>query len=184
MDIAALISKVIKRDSESERLFYDYCYTHCFKIAQVYSSDISEATSTFNHAMLYVFNNLNSLSHPHKILAWVGTIVRNDCIDHIRKKSVYSNKLLKFTDDIDSNSTLNDAMTNMAMSEIMEAVNKLQPEYRLCFVMKVMDGYSYREITQQLSINENTAKWYVAEAKKTLRQLLIHYQKESDRYGS
>jgi RNA polymerase sigma-70 factor (ECF subfamily) len=72
----------------------------------------------------------------------------------------------------------------MAMSEIMEAVNKLQPEYRLCFVMKVMDGYSYREITQQLSINENTAKWYVAEAKKTLKLLLIHYQKESDRYGS
>ena len=72
----------------------------------------------------------------------------------------------------------------MAMSEIMDRVNELQSEFRLCFVMQVMDGFSYREISDKLSINENTAKWYVAEAKKRLRKNLIHYQQKSDRYGS
>lgn len=55
------------------------------------------------------------------------------------------------------------------MEEIILYINLLKPDFRLCFILKEIDGYSYKEIAEKISINENTAKWYVSEAKKKLQ---------------
>ena len=36
----------------------------------------------------------------------------------------------------------------------------------------VLDGFSHREIGEQLSISEGTSRWHLSEAKKQLRRLL------------
>jgi RNA polymerase sigma-70 factor (ECF subfamily) len=38
--------------------------------------------------------------------------------------------------------------------------------------MAVIDGFSHKEIGEQLHISEGTSRWHLAEAKKKLRELL------------
>ena len=79
---------------------------------------------------------------------------------------------------------LNEALSNLTMEAIFQLINQLKPTYRLCFILKELDGFSYQEIAEELSINVNTAKWYVQEAKKILQKQLIKagYQKSNKRW--
>lgn len=169
MDVQKILHKIEKGDIKAEKAMYDFCFKHCFKIAMVYSEDRAEAISVFNHAVLYVFNNLNQLDNPENLIKWSSKIIKNDCIDQIRKKAVYKNKLIAYSEQGQSNVVLNQAMSSLAMEEIIQHINLLKPDFRLCFVLKEIDGYSYKEIAEKLSINENTTKWYVSEAKKKLQ---------------
>lgn len=169
MDVKKIIHKVKKGDISAEKAMYNYCFKHCFKIALVYCDDKAEAISVFNHAVLYIFKHLHKLDTPENLIKWSSRIIKNDCIDQIRKKAVYKNKLIAYSAQGQSTTVLNEAMSSLAMEEIIRHINQLKPDYRLCFVLKEIDGYTYKEIVETLSINENTAKWYVSEAKKQLK---------------
>lgn len=172
MDVKKVIHKVKQGDISAEKTMYNYCFRHCFKIALVYCDDKAEAISVFNHAVLYIFENLHKLDNPENLIKWSSRIIKNDCIDQIRKKAVYKNKLIAYSEQGQSTIVLNEAMSSLAMEEIIHHINQLKPDYRLCFVLKEIDGYTYKEIAEQLSINENTAKWYLSEAKKQLQTQL------------
>lgn len=88
MDVSKIQQKIEKGDIKAEKIMYDYCFKHCFKIALVYCEDRTEAISVFNHAVLYIFNNMHQLDKPENFLKWINRIIKNDCIDQIRKKAV------------------------------------------------------------------------------------------------
>jgi len=54
----------------------------------------------------------------------------------------------------------------------MEAIQELTPVYKTVFNLYVMEGYSHKEIAEELNINEGTSKSNLAKAKRNLRDLL------------
>ena len=54
----------------------------------------------------------------------------------------------------------------------MDCIQELSPVYRTVFNLYVMEGYSHKEIADELNINEGTSKSNLAKAKRNLRQLL------------
>jgi len=172
MDLKKLIYNIQKGDSQAERIVYDYCTIHCFKTALIYTYDKAEAIDVFNHTMLYIFDHFHKLDKPENLLKWVHRILKNDCIDHIRKKTIYQNKLSNYKEEVPS-TVMNEAMSNLAMEEIIQLIHQLKPTYRLCFILKEIDKYTFKEIATELAINENTAKWYLSEAKKILQKQLV-----------
>jgi len=175
MEITKLIYQVEQGDVKAEKELYDYCYRHCFKIAAIYCKDKNTATSVFNHTMIAVFEKLSSLARPAGLVNYVARVLKNDCIDHIRRQTVYQNKLVTVAENTSNMVAINTAISALAMEDIMELVNKLKPEYRVCFLLHALDDYTYREIAEELAININTAKWYVVEAKKELQKGLKNY---------
>jgi len=180
-DIPLLIQQVKQGDLAAQRQLYYYCFVHCFKVAQIYCGHREEAMSVFNHSMLDVFDQLDQLQHPARITSWVGAIIKRDCIDQIRKQGTYRNKLVVLDETETDIVVENDALTELAMADIISLVNQLKSTYRLCFIMRALEGYTYDEISKKLSINLNTAKWYYSEAKKILREKiggLYHFNKK------
>ncbi|NCP46219.1 MAG: RNA polymerase subunit sigma-70, partial [Flavobacteriales bacterium] len=52
------------------------------------------------------------------------------------------------------------------------AIQELTPVYKTVFNLYVMEGYSHKEIAEELNINEGTSKSNLAKAKRNLRDLL------------
>ena len=67
---------------------------------------------------------------------------------------------------------------NISPNEIMEAVQQLTPQYRTVFNMYVVDGFTHKEIGEQLGINEGTSKSNFAKAKMNLKKTLAKKIKE------
>lgn len=156
-----------------ERKLYALLYTNLFKIPMAYCSDKEEATGVFNFSMVDVFKHLKSFKDQDSLMKWAYRIIKNDCIDHVRKKTVYRNKLLNVKNEEKPISSLNEGISNLKMEELMACIQQLNDTHRLCFSMYEFDGYSHQEISDRLKINLNTSKWYLAEAKKELRKIII-----------
>jgi len=164
-----IIKGVRNKDPLQEKKLYQILYENLFKIALAYCSDKEEATSVFNYAAVDIFEQLKDFHSQEELLRWAATILKFDCIDHVRKKAVYKNKLLAIPTNPDAHKVENEALSSLYMEELFEYLNTLKPAYRLCFVMYVLEGYTHKEIAEQLNINQNTSKWYLAEAKKELK---------------
>jgi DNA-directed RNA polymerase specialized sigma24 family protein len=57
----------------------------------------------------------------------------------------------------------------MDAKKMMQLVQQLPLGYRTVFNMFVIDGYSHKEISDYLSINENTSKSQLFKARKQLQ---------------
>lgn len=174
MNIKQLIHHVLRRDPSSEKELYRLLYVHHFKIAEAYCDNEEEARSIFNHAAMDIFDNLKSYETEGDFLRWSARVIKNDCIDHNRKKCVYRNKLEVLKSTTKDSPSNNDALDSLYYEDVHRLLKHLKPKYRLCFILHVLEGYTYEEIAQELDININTAKWYSAEAKKKLKSLLTH----------
>ena len=67
----------------------------------------------------------------------------------------------------------NNDYINISTEEIMKAVQQLPTAYRTVFNMFVVDGFTHKEIAEQLGINDGTSKSNLSKAKMHLKKILI-----------
>ena len=56
--------------------------------------------------------------------------------------------------------------------DLLKMIETLPPGYRIVFNMYAIDGYTHKEIAEQLGINENTSKSQLSRARSYLQKML------------
>ena len=171
MEFLQIILGVKRKDPIKEKQLYQLLYQSSFKVALSYCSDIEEATGVFNYSVMDIFQNLKNFDSEASFLKWAYRVIQNDCLDHIRKKTVYKSKLNAVKKNSFEQLSFNEAVSNFRIQDIMQLIAKLSTDQRVCFVLYELEGYTHKEIASKLNININTSKWYLAEAKKNLRNM-------------
>ena len=64
-------------------------------------------------------------------------------------------------------------MDELTAKELMKIIQKIPTGYRTIFNMYAIEGYSHKEIAQELSISESTSKSQLSRARATIKELLI-----------
>ena len=94
----------------------------------------------------------------------------NTSIDYYRKNT------RRRTDDLDTAYNLSsdtpDAVSQCSEQDILLAVQQLTPAYRAVFNLYVIEGFSHREISEQLDITESTSRSNLVKARLKLQALL------------
>ena len=79
--------------------------------------------------------------------------------------------MLKYADEVSDNITVEPtSIDKLSANEMMLMVCELPVMQRTVFNMLAIDGFTHREIAEQLNIPEGTSKWYMAEAKRKLQK--------------
>lgn len=164
-------------DRKCQQIIYQKLYEKMYSICIRYSKDKDDALDILQDGFIKVFTNIKLFGSLGSFEGWVRKIIVNTAIDFYRKKKqsvVYSNTTYVETNAEDlTEEDENDAeYSNITSEEIMEAVQKLPPAYRTVFNMFVMDGFSHKEIAEQLGIAEGTSKSNLAKAKINLKKSL------------
>ena len=97
-------------------------------------------------------------------------------IDDFRKNSKHN--LIEYSDEISTNDnyTINDYDLEIRAEELNNMILKLPKATKLVFNLFAIDGYSHKEIAEQLEISTNTSKWHVKEARKKLKEQILKKQ--------
>lgn len=136
--------------------------------------DDHEAIEVLNNGMIKVFRNIRSFD-PDKgsLFNWCYTIVRNAALDKLKKKKYPS---VPFTDK--HTEIASDDTPTMQLEEkaIYALLNVLEQPARVICSLFYMEGFSVKEIAQQLDLAEGTVKWYLHQARKKLKPVFEkHY---------
>ena len=71
----------------------------------------------------------------------------------------------------------NNLHAKMGYDEIVKLITQLPDASRTVFNMYAIEGYTHREISETLNINEGTSKWHLFEARKILKNKIENLEK-------
>jgi len=136
-----------------------------------YTNNRDEAYDILQDTFIKVFEKITSYKNEGSFEGWLKRICVNTALDHIRR-----NKMDKFIDDVDDVqfklSSNQGAIDELLAEDLMQVLQSLPVGYRTVFNMYVIDGYSHKEIAEQLNITESTSKSQFSRARAILQKII------------
>ncbi|UPK72933.1 RNA polymerase sigma factor [Chitinophaga filiformis] len=155
---------------KAQEQLYRQLYGFAMAIAMRYAVDEHEAADILTHAFVKMFRSIQSFDVTKgNFHGWLKKIVINESLDHIKQRSRFSSVELETVEEPSVN---NSVIEKTDAAAILALVRQLPPATHAVFVLYAIDGYTHREIAEQLNISEGTSKWHLSEARKILQQKL------------
>ena len=164
-----IVAGCLKGDSKAQRTLYDTYSRKMMGICMRYAGDHDEAQDILQDGFIKVFNKLGSYKGSGAFGGWIARTMVNTALDHIRR-----NKQNKQALDIEEAEYLvpidGTTLSTLGTKELMRLIQALPTGYRTVFNMFAIEGYSHKEIADELHISENTSKSQFRKAKAYLRR--------------
>ncbi len=133
-------------------------YNYAFKMLW----DQPACEDIIQNTFIKLFENLEKIRNSERIEVWLFTTVRNQVYTLFRNKKVHVDQFnVVDTDEIeiDSNYRLEAEFEERELKEIiLIELNKLPFEQKEVFLLKEYGGFSYKEISTMMNINEDLVK--------------------------
>ncbi|MFA8343105.1 MAG: RNA polymerase sigma factor [Rhodothermaceae bacterium] len=124
-----------------------------------------------------IYHKLGEFRFQSKFTTWLYRITVNKCRDYLRKKRVRS--IFVPIKDTDKEPVAKSRNENLDIPHLVRnAINKLPEKLRTPLILRDIDGFSYKEIADQMGCEVGTVKSRIFRARESLKVLLEPYQKE------
>lgn len=153
-----------------------------FRLALRITLNREEAEDVVQDTLIKVWNARDRWQEFDSIEAYSLTIARNLSLDCIKKKENQNDSLEEQnTERLDENtSTPSERMIQKDKLDIVRnIIDELPEKQRSCLQLRDIEGKSYKEIADILSITEDQVKVNIFRARQTVKQRFQQF----DRYG-
>jgi RNA polymerase sigma-70 factor, ECF subfamily len=145
-----------------------------FALRQLRAETLAE--DVVQEAFVRVVQNAGEFKHEARFSTWVYTIVRNLCIDQLRKRALRKHPSLdeprRGADGDASGPTLLDQTAD----RISCAVDGLPDDQREVFLLRELSNLPFKEIAEITGVPENTVKSRMRYALERLQEQLSEYE--------
>lgn len=172
--INEIIQGCLKNKRKYQKLLYDRYARLMYRICLSYVNDRDAAQDVLQDGFIKVFKNIRHYDENGSLDGWIRKIIVNTAIDYLRSKKRLGN-MLEYDDEIKSSDVKNDGIQNVNVEAILLKVNQLPDGARAVFNLYALEGYSHKEIAQQLAITEGTSKSQFNRAKRMLKDWLKEF---------
>ena len=180
---AAIVRKVLGGDANAfETLVLEY-EKNVYNIALRMTGNSEDAADMTQEAFIKAYNSLQSFRGDSKFSVWRYRIVSNVCLDFLRSKNRRPTVSLSVEDDDGEDAQLDVADESqspellldrkLTRDSVRRGLDSLPPDYRQILLLREIQGLSYDEIAQALSLEVGTVKSRIFRARKRLCNFLI-----------
>jgi RNA polymerase sigma-70 factor (ECF subfamily) len=136
-----------------------------------YMGNREDAEDVLQEGFVSVFTKLDSYTGSGSFEGWARKIFVNTALMHLRKTDA-----LGLSDDIDQARSLHteeaSAVQNIGYKELLKLIAALPPDARTVFNMYVVEGYSHKDIADQLGCTEATSRSKLQRARIRLQEMI------------
>ena len=180
---AAIVRKVLGGDANAfETLVLEY-EKNVYNIALRMTGNSEDAADMTQEAFIKAYNSLQSFRGDSKFSVWLYRIVSNVCLDFLRSRNRRPTVSLSVEDDDGEDAQLDVADESqspellldrkLTRESVRRGLDSLPPDYRQILLLREIQGLSYDEIAQALSLEVGTVKSRIFRARKRLCNFLI-----------
>lgn len=167
-----IIRNCLKEDRISQKKLYKHYKVFLFGICMRYAKSKTEAEDILSEGFYKILKDLHQFSGDASFKGWMRKIIVNTALMYIRK-----HRKMNFT-DFDEVSEKRIIQKDYALFErnraeaIILMVRELPLSQQTVFNLRAMDGYTFKEISAQLKVNESTVRSHFLRARKKLQFLI------------
>lgn len=170
MNEAQLIEQCLEGNAFAQRRLYDLHADLMLGICLRYMGSRDKAQDVLQDGFIRVFSKLDTYKGEGALGAWIRRIMVNTALEHLRKLKKHE----MATDFQDAAYLVPDqeqTISGLSAKEIMAIIQKLPTGYRTVLNLYAVEGYSHKEIAEQLDISEGTSKSQYSRAKALLQKM-------------
>lgn len=165
-----------KQNRVAQRLVYEIMAPKLYRLCKRYLKKEEEIEEVLADAFFTLFTKIDQLKEDLAFEAWARKITVNNCLLQIKKNINFN----LYLEDVSYNSQpLADEVTDLEEEDLLNLLNYIPDGCQTIFNLFVIEGYSHKEIAEQLGISEGTSKSQLNAAKSKLKELVrtFYYQK-------
>ena len=175
LNIEQLIDLCKSNNQQAQLEVYNRYFKAMYNTSLRIVKDSYEAEDIMQDSFLLAFTKLDTLKDPKIFGSWLKRIVINNSIYHYKKNSKYNNvplddviyKIEDTSDGLDSSE-----LTSLKTNQVLETINTLKENYKICLTLHLIEGYDYEEIGDILNISQANCRTMISRAKESLRKKL------------
>ncbi len=171
-----LIEGCKRKNAQAQKSLYDHYAGKLYALCCRYIKEKMEAEDVLIIAFTKILDRIDQYKGEGSFEGWMKRIVVNESLTYLRR-----NKNMYLEMDIEAADREPDfeKMENELHAEdLMKLIDALPSGYRIVFNLYAIDGYSHKEIAEQLGISENTSKSQLSRARVVLQKSLLKTEKE------
>lgn len=153
-----------------QRELYDRYAAKMYGVCLRYAANAEEAEDVLQEGFIKVFRKMTTFRREGSFEGWIRRIFVNTAIEHYRKKT-YLQPITEQEENTVEGKYIS-VLDKLAEKDIINLVQQLSPGYRTVFNMYVVEGYTHKQIAEQLGISEGTSKSQLSRAKQILQELV------------
>jgi len=179
-----LIERCLRKDNSAWDLVVGRFRRKVFHIAYKFTGKHDEAEDLTQEIFLKVFRSLDKFNRDADFSTWLSSVARNYCIDRYRaskrEREVVVEDLVAFDLAPASSGNPYRALEDQDRSSLLRRGLDLLPgKLREAVVLRDLQGLSYQEMADRLSLPEGTVKSRINRGREELTRLLLRAQQPS-----
>ena len=168
-----LVSQIKARNRLAFEIIFKEYFLQLARFAEGMLFDSKLADDLVQDLFLNLWKNAENLTIEKSIKGYLYTSIRNKCLNELKKLQINDKNLLQYegilnSDNLESDNDLKEDL----IKKMMVVLDSLPKKMKEIVKMKYLQNKKHQEISELLSITENTVNTQLTRAKKKLRNLL------------
>jgi RNA polymerase sigma factor (sigma-70 family) len=175
-----LIEGCRKGNRASQKALYERYCRKMLVVCMRYSKTTAEAEDILQEGFVKVFNGLKEFRQESKLETWITRIMVNTALN-VQRRKLYLYPMVDVEDvnlpDVEL------SVSGINFQQLLEMIQTLPHGCQIVFNLFAIEGFSHKEIAEQLGISEGTSKSQFARARSLMQAKLSKESTYYERYG-
>jgi RNA polymerase sigma factor (sigma-70 family) len=168
----AILEGCLKNNAAAQKALYQKHSAKMLVVCYRYAHSREDAEDMLQEGFIKVFSQIHTFENRGALEGWIRRIVVHTCINNLKKNK-------RFNESVDlihatSVQVREESIPSIIQAkEVVECIRLLPIGYRTVLNLYAIEGFSHREISTMLDIEESTSRSQYTRAKSMLEDILI-----------
>ncbi len=168
----AILSGCLQNDAGAQRELYTRYSPKMLSVCYRFAHNREDAEDMLQEGFIKVFSQVHTFHNKGAFEGWVRRIMVHTCINHLKKNKKFNESV----DIIYANGVQvrEESVPSIVQAkQIVECIRLLPLGYRTVLNLYAIEGYTHKEISAMLDVEESTSRSQYTRAKQMLEDILI-----------
>jgi len=168
----AILQGCLKNEAGAQRELYNRYSPKMLAVCYRFAHNREDAEDMLQEGFIKVFSQMHTFQNKGAFEGWIRRIIVHTCINNLKKNKRFNESL----DIVHAHGiqVREESVPSIVQAkQIVECIRILPIGYRTVLNLYAIEGYSHREISEMLDIEESTSRSQYTRAKQMLEDILI-----------
>jgi RNA polymerase sigma factor (sigma-70 family) len=168
-----ILAGCLRNNAASQEALYQRYSPKMLAVCYRFAKSKEDAEDMLQEGFIKVFSQIHQFRGDGSFEGWIRRIVVHSCINNLKKNKKFAESLdLIHATGYHTNVELIPSMVEA--KQVVECIRMLPMGYKTVLNLYAVEGYSHKEISDMLDIEESTSRSQYTRAKNMLEAILVN----------
>lgn len=174
VSLEILLAGCLRDEPAAQTAFYRHFAPDLLGVCLRYAHSRADAQDILQEAFIRIFERLRQYQGSGSLEGWLKRVVVTTAVNHYHNELRYWKRNVELTETHHITADGNDLLSQLSATDLLGLISQLPTGYRLVLNLYCIEGYSHKEIAQQLGIDERTSSSQLHRARRQLQAMMRH----------